>query len=106
MEEHFSTALLKFPSPSRTLKDLCFMIYAFQVLFVFPYLLEPNDTQRKVFDLSEFSSSPNYFLRNSFINHVSKTASNSSEIDLISKRSKQSRALSTRQLGQEKSNAL
>jgi len=69
-------------------------------------LLDPKDTQRKVFDLSEFSSSPNYFLRNSIIYHVSKTASNSSEIDVISKRSKQSRALCTCQFGQEKSGAL
>lgn len=69
-------------------------------------LLDPNDTQRKVFDLSEFFSSPNYFLRNSIINHVSKTTSNSSEIGFITKRSKESRALSTSQVGQEKSNAL
>lgn len=82
------------------------MIYAFQVVSVFPYLLDPNDTQRKLFHLPEFSSSPNYFLRNSIINHVSKPASNSSETDLITKRSKHSRALSACQVGQEKSNAL
>lgn len=32
MEDHLSAALLKFPSPSRTLKDSCSMIYAFQVV--------------------------------------------------------------------------